>query len=157
MMEDSTQLEDLPLDCLTQIIGLMKAEDVVSAMQVSRTLRAVAGSALVWQDLTWNDFGIHASSHAERDTHEPPRVRVLSPSTAAPPPPPTLTPYEVAEALAAEDARRGRRWRRLYAAVRSSLATKTRVLRVHGLFTDGGVDENEMDNWVGRVVQVELR
>ena len=54
------------------------------------------------------------------------------------------TTLETVAACCDDDARRGRRWRRLYGAVRSQLAEKSRVLRVHGFFTDGGVDENEI-------------
>lgn len=135
-MEDFTRLQDLPPECLALIISHLKAEDVVSVMRVSRTLRTVASSETVWKQLNWRDFGIHS------DAQEP-----LPPPPHAPPNLATVTtPRD--DGLTADDARRGRRWNHLYAAVRSQIASKSRVLRVQGLFTDGGCDENEMENWV---------
>ena len=115
------QLEDLPSECLTAVIGYLDdATDVVRAMRVSKALSAVAGSEPVWRHLAWKDFGVSvpsstfaaATADAADDTNG------------------------VAERAA--DALGGMRWRRLYGAVRVQLETDTRVLRAHGLYTDGG-------------------
>ena len=124
-MEGDTQLQDLPFECLQQIIANLAAGDIVSLMLVSSSLRAVAGSEVVWKELAWKDFSIHD---------------VSSPAT------PVVAACD--DDAVSDATRRGRRWRRLYGAVRSQLADRSHVLRMHGIFTDGGVDENQMENWV---------
>mmetsp|Transcript_17495 Transcript_17495/g.43350 ORF Transcript_17495/g.43350 Transcript_17495/m.43350 type:complete len:127 (-) Transcript_17495:85-465(-) len=117
-------MEELPPECLSLVIShLTKAKDVIHCMQVSRRMSRLAGSEVIWRTLTFHDFGVY---------DDEPTARLTAAITS-----------EVE--LAAGDARRGRQWRRLYAAVYSQLARKTRVLRVHGLFTDGGVDENDLN------------
>ena len=49
----------------------------------------------------------------------------------------------------------GLTWRRLYAGVRWQVSRKRRALRLHGLYTNGGVDENYMRNWMGNVFNLD--
>ena len=141
-------LEDLPPECLAHVFGFLKAEDVVGVMLVSPALRDVAGSESVWRRFAWKDFGIYYDSPSA-----PRGLPAVDPHHAA------AEMFQGASSVdrvnVLDDARRSGRWRRLYAAVRSRLASKTRVLRVQGLFTDGGVDENTMDHWVGNMFNLD--
>jgi len=144
-----TTLESLPRECLEEVLLYLDAKDVVSAMASSKTLRQVAGGERVWKEFAFRDFGVC----------EPPGEET----------PPSRTPYG--------DKLEGSRWRGLYADVRFQLhrrnycevddpgdairydsrcpKTEVAVLRSKGLFCDGGVDENDHENWFGNVFDVE--
>ena len=146
-------LETLPRECLEEILMYLDARDVVAAMATSRAVRQVAGGERVWRELAFRDFGVCEPAGEE---------------TA-----PASTPEG--------DALEGARWRALHHDVhvqlckdddclkehgRTTLHDDTpydarcppdemRALRARGVFCDGGVDENDPENWFGQVFELE--
>jgi len=146
-------LETLPRECLEETLLYLDARDVVAAMATSRTVRQVAGGERVWRELAFRDFGVCEPAGEE---------------TA-----PASTPEG--------DAREGARWRALHRDVHIQLCkddlyltdtafmtvddntpydarcpgNEMRALRARGVFCDGGVDENDPENWFGQVFELE--
>ena len=146
-------LETLPRECLEEILMYLDARDVVAAMATSRAVRQVAGGERVWRELAFRDFGV---------------CEPFGEETA-----PASTPEG--------DALEGARWRALHHDVhvqlckdddclkehgRTTLHDDTpydarcppdemRALRARGVFCDGGVDENDPENWFGQVFELE--
>ena len=145
-------LETLPRECLEEALLYLDARDVVAAMATCRAVRQVAGGERVWRELAFRDFGVCEPAGEE---------------TA-----PASTPEG--------DAREGARWRALHYDVHAQLGKKdvsqilksitvhedirydarcppdeVRALRARGIFCDGGVDENDPENWFGQVFELE--
>ena len=142
-------LETLPRECLEEILLYLDARDVVAAMATSRAVRQVARAERVWRELAFRDFGVCEPAGEE---------------TA-----PASTPEG--------DVREGARWRALHHDVHVQLnkeetghglilhddtpydarcpPDEMRALRARGVFCDGGVDENDPENWFGQVFELE--
>ena len=146
-------LETLPRECLEETLLYLDARDVVAAMATSRAVLQVAGGERVWRELAFRDFGVC----------EPPGEETA----------PASTPEG--------DALEGARWRALHRDVHIQLCkddlyltdtafmtvddntpydarcpgNELRALRARGVFCDGGVDENDPENWFGQVFELE--
>ena len=145
-------LETLPRECLEETLLYLDARDVVAAMATSRAVLQVAGGERVWRELAFRDFGVC----------EPPGEETA----------PASTPEG--------DALEGARWRALHHDVHVQLRKndayqsersltvrddtpydarcppdEMRALRARGVFCDGGVDENDPENWFGQVFELE--
>ena len=128
-------LDDLPQDVFDKVLRSgLDVVDVVRVMAVSRQMRRQAGSERVWREIVWGHFGIRDASEtwsdlADRDPMDCDDIE-----------------------REAEELERAARWRNLYAHLREKFgAGEAHWVSARGLYTDGGCDENDGDNFAGNL------
>lgn len=120
-------LDQLPLECLAEVLSHLDGRDVALTMATSRTLRDVGGAESLWRRLLHRDFGLTGGGEDERAR--------FSISSASP------------EDVVSEEYRLGAPWRRLYHHLYLRLDARSgpsTALRAEGLYCDGGVDESKV-------------
>ena len=147
-------LETLPRECLEETLLYLDARDVVAAMATSRTVRQVAGGERVWRELAFRDFGVCEPAGEETAPASTPegdaRARVRDGarctatciySCAKTTCTLTDTAFMTVDDKTPYDAR--------------CPGNEMRALRARGVFCDGGIDENDPENWFGQVFELE--
>ena len=128
-------LDDLPQDVFDKVLRSgLDVVDVVRMMAVSRQMRRQAGSERVWREMVWMDFGIRDESETWSDLadRDPMDCDDIERET--------------------EELERAARWRNLYAHLREKFgAGEAHWVSARGLYTDGGCDENDGDNFAGNL------
>ena len=128
-------LDDLPQDVFDKVLRSgLDVVDVVRMMAVSRQMRRQAGSERVWREMVWMDFGIRDESETWSDLadRDPMDCDDIERDT--------------------EELERAARWRNLYAHLREKFgAGEAHWVSARGLYTDGGCDENDGDNFAGNL------
>ena len=120
-------LDQLPLECLAEVLSHLDGRDVALTMATSKTLRDVGGAESLWRRLLHRDFGLTGGGEDERAR--------FSISSASP------------EDVVSEEYRLGAPWRRLYHHLYLRLDARSgpsTALRAEGLYCDGGVDESKV-------------
>ena len=127
-------LDDLPQDVFDKVLRSgLDVVDVVRVMAVSRQMWRQAGSERVAK-IVWGHFGIRDASEtwsdlADRDPMDCDDIE-----------------------REAEELERAARWRNLYAHLREKFgAGEAHWASARGLYTDGGCDENDGDNFAGNL------
>ena len=128
-------LDDLPQDVFDKVLRSgLHTTDIVRVMGVSRQMRRQAGSERVWREIVWWFFGIKDASETWDDLADRE---------------PMDTDDAGREAL---EYVRGARWRKLYAHLHTKFnAGEAHAVSARGLYTDGGCDENDGDNFAGNL------
>ena len=128
-------LDHLPQDVFDKVLRSgLHTQDIVRVMGVSRQMRRQAGSERVWREIVWWFFGIKDASETWDDLADRE---------------PMDTDDAGREAL---EYVRGARWRKLYAHLHTKFnAGEAHAVSARGLYTDGGCDENDGDNFAGNL------